>query len=178
MKTLLALLLFPLVANAEPGPTSQFLMREPATLLDIGMARLSSLTTAFEQRVGLSWTADGGRSESFRADINADYEAEDDRIYVSFLIMDSEATKPQMKEGCGMAMNQMAIWLTKSLPGLFAHVGDDRSADAAKPFSALQEMFVLRCYVSSARDTSEGRFWASRSLKDPAMTIGPWDVRN
>lgn len=178
MKNLIALLFFPFVAIAEPGPTSQFLMNEPATLLDIGMLRLDSLTSEFDQRVGLYWSADGGRSEPFEADINAYYEAEDDRIYVHFFIMDSDATSSQMEEGCGVAMNQMSIWLRKGLPSLFSHIGNVRPAEAVKHFNALQEMVVLRCYISSAHDTSEGRFWASRSLKDPAITIGPWAVRN
>jgi hypothetical protein len=35
---------------------------------------------------------------------------------VSFLVMNGEATDPQMEEGCRVAFNQMGIWLMKSLP--------------------------------------------------------------
>jgi hypothetical protein len=178
MKMLIALLLLPFVANAEPGPTTQYLMTEPATLFDVGMVRLDILTTEFEKRVGLSWANNAGSREFFEAEVNSHYDRNDDRIYVSFLIMNSEATYPQMEEGCGVAMSQMGIWLGKSLPDLFLPFRPDTSAEAVNRSSALRELFVMRCHVSSARDTSEGRFWASRSLSDRAMTIGRWDVSN
>jgi len=173
MRKLAGALLLPFVANAQPGATTQYLISEPATLLDIGMVRLDSLTTEFERRVGLSWTANGGGREHFEAEINTNYDPDDDKIYVSFLVMNSEATNPQMEEGCRSAMGQMKIWLGKSLPDLFLHVRNNPS-EAAAHFDGLRDLFVLRCYVSSGRDTSEGRFWASQSLTERAMTIGPW----
>ena len=107
MKKFAAILLFllPLLANAEPGPVTQYLINEPASLLDIGMVRLDTLTTEFEKRVGLHWTVDG-EMQFFRAEVNSRYEPDDDRIYVSFSIANSEATDAQMKEGCEMAMRQ------------------------------------------------------------------------
>lgn len=177
MKKLIAILLFPMAVNAEPGAVTQYLITEPATLLDVGMVRLDSLTNAFQERVGLHWSKNG-ELEAFRADVNSYYEPDDDRFYVSFLIMNNDATYAQMAEGCKMAMDQMGIWLMKSLPGLFLHVAHDNSSRPRDLGKAFQEMFVLRCYVSSARDTSEGRFWASRSLMDRAMTVGRWDVTN
>ena len=175
MKKLLALLLFPLLANAQPGPATQYLMSEPANLFDIGMLRLDALTTAFEQRVGLSWTTRDGQREFFRAEVNANYAPRDDKIYVSFLVMTSDATDKQMEEGCRVATEQMSIWLSKSLPALFMHVGGNGSADANQLSERLQDMFVLRCYVSSKNSTAEGRFWASKGLKDTELTIGRWN---
>ncbi len=177
MNKLIALLLLPFVANAEPGPSTQYLMTEPASLFDVGMVRLDILTTEFQKRVGLSWAASAGSREFFEAEINSDYDRDDDRIYVSFLIMNSDATDAQMEEGCGVAMSQMGIWLGKSLPDLFAPFRPGSSTDV-NLLSSLREVFVMRCYVSSARDTSEGRFWASRALTDRAMTVGRWDVSN
>jgi hypothetical protein len=178
MKHLIALLLLPVLANAEPGPSTQFLMTQPATLFDVGMVRLGMLTTEFEKRVGLSWTTSAGRTELFRAQVNADYDRKDDRIYVSFLVMNTEATYAQMEEGCGNAMGQMGIWLGKSLPDLFLHSGRDNSSEEIAFSEALRKMFVMRCYVSSGVSSSEGRFWASQSLTDRTMTIGRWDVKN
>jgi len=179
MKKLLALFLFPLGVNAQPGPTTQYLMNEPASLFDIGMMRLDTLTTSFEQRVGLSWVASDGRREFFKAEVHSDYDADDDKIYVSFLVMNSDATDMQMEEGCGVAMGQMSVWLAKSLPDLFQHVvGDGAAENATKLHGVLRDMFVLRCYVSSKHSTAEGRFWASKTLKDDALTIGRWDVSN
>ncbi|HEX7235548.1 MAG TPA: hypothetical protein VF405_01225 [Gammaproteobacteria bacterium] len=175
MKKLLALFLLPLAAHAQPGPTTQYLMGESATLFDVGMLRLDALTTEFAQRVGLSWAGSNGRREFFKAEINSDYDAGADKIYVSFLVMNSDATATQMQEGCGVATEQMSIWLLKSLPGLFLHADGNTSTDSQRLFDGLRDMFVLRCYVSSRYDTSEGRFWASRTLRDTALTIGRWN---
>ena len=70
MKKLLALIL-PLIANAQPGPATRYLVNEPATLFDIGMMRLDTLTTEFEQRVGLSWGGSNGRREFFKAEVDS-----------------------------------------------------------------------------------------------------------
>ena len=175
MKTFVAMLLFPIIVTAEPGSVTQYLMNEPATLLDVGMVRLDTLTTEFEKRVGLGWT-ENEEMKFFRAEVNVQYEPDDDRIYVGFLIMNSEPSDAQMEEACENAMWQMSIWLRKSLPGLFLHIGYDDPSKPPDLYKAFQEIIVLRCYFSSARDTSQGRFWASRSLGDRKMTIGNWNV--
>jgi hypothetical protein len=173
----IAMLFMPVLALAQPGPTTQYLINERATLLDIGMMRLETLTSEFENRVGLHWT-DKGKAKFFRAEINASYQPDDDKVYVYFLIMDSSPTHEQMAEGCENAMTQMNIWLRKSLPGLFLHTGYDDPSVPVKLPGALSEMFELRCYFSSGRDSSEGRFWASRTLGDVQMKIGKWKMRN
>lgn len=172
IRLLAATLMFPALASATPGAVVRSLMSEPATLLDIGMVRLEILTTEFEKRVGLHWTMEEGEMEFFQAEVNSWYEPDDDRIYVSFLVMNSEATSAQMEEGCGNAMRQMGYWLNKSLPEFFSHVGDQ--AEWQELHEAFQELVVLRCYVSSERTTSVGRFWASRALGDPELTVGRW----
>lgn len=180
MKRIIAMLLLPVLGNAEPGPVTRYLINEPASLLDIGMMRLETLTTEFEKRVGLYWT-ENDELKFFRSEVNSSYEPADDRIYVSFLAMNSDATEAQMAEGCRNAMSQMNIWLMKSLPGLFLHVGDDDPSLPADFYQKLRNMFELRCYFSSAQDSSEGRFWASRTLGtlgDDEMTIGKWPMRN
>lgn len=180
MKRIVVILLLPIVGNAEPGPVTQYLVSERASLLDIGMTRLETLTTEFERRVGLHWT-DNGEAKLFRAEINTSYEPEDDKIYVHFSVMDSEPTEAQMAEGCENAMAQMNIWLLKSLPGLFTHTAYNDPAAPPDLFRSLVAMFELRCYFSSSRDSSEGRFWASRTLGNPGgrqMNIGKWKMQN
>ena len=182
MKRLVVLLLLPLAAHAQPGALTHNLMNEPATLFDIGMVRLNILATEFRNRVGLYWTGSAGTAEFFEAEVNSGYDAADDRIYVSFLIMNSEVTNAQMEEGCGVAFRQMGIWLAKSLPDLFSHDGRRDPSEAASLSDGLSEVVSLRCYVSSAKSSAEGRFWASQSLKDAMqghpMTIGRWHLAN
>jgi len=180
MKKIIAILLMPLIVGAEPGPVTQYLINEPATLLDIGMMRLESLATEFEKRVGLHWT-DNSEMKFFGASIHPEYEPEDDKIYVYFSVMNSEPTDAQMAEGCENAMMQMNIWLLKSMHVLFAHTGYDDPLRPADFYKGAKEMFELRCYFSSSRDTSQGRFWASRSLGnlgDRELKIGKWKMRD
>ena len=177
MKAITALLLFPMLAYAQPGPMTQYLTRERATLLDIGMMRLETLTTDFKNRVGVSWT-EAGSPKFSRPEIYTSYEPDDDKIYVDFLVMDSEPTERQMAEGCDSAMTQMSIWLGKSLPKLFLHAGIDDPSMPADSNGTLAKMVEPRCCFSSERDSAEGRFWASRSLTDKEMKIGKWKMRN
>ena len=163
MKKIAAISLFPILVNAEPGPVTQYLMNEPATLFDIGMMRLETLTTEFEKRVGLHWM-DNGEYKFFRAEIYSQYKPNDDKIYVSFLITNSEPTEAQMAEGCENALAQMNIWLLKSLPGLFLNTENDNQSRPPNFNTVLTKMFELHCHFSSGQDTSEGQFWASRTL--------------
>lgn len=178
MKLLIATLMFPALATAAPGVVMRSLMNEPATLLDVGMVRLEALTTEFERRVGLHWSTEEGKTEVFQADVHSRYEPDDDRIYVSFLIMNSEATPAQMEQGCRNATRQMGFWLGKRLPEFFSHIGRADQSQTLQLHEAFKELVILRCYVSSAHDTSVGRFWASRALGDSDLTVGRWGVSN
>jgi hypothetical protein len=81
-----------------------------------------------------------------------------------------------MKEGCEMAMQQISIWILKELPGLFLHDGFDNTDEAAtRTFQSIADLFEISCYVSAAHDSSVGRFWARRTLRNPDLEIGPWD---
>jgi hypothetical protein len=117
----------------------------------------------------------------FQAEFHASYDLDEDKIYVSFSVMNSEPTDAQMAEGCRNAMMQMNIWLLKSLPDLFLHTGYDDPSVPVNFYQNLNEMFELRCYFSSGRDSSERQFWAHRklgSLGDNEMIIGKWKMRN
>jgi len=175
MQKLLALLLLPFLVNAEDSSISKLLRDEPASLLDIGMIRLDNLARDFGRRVGVYWTTASGTKEAFRADISTWYDAKDDKIHIHFFVMDSVAVDAQMKEGCEMAMEQISIWIWKSLPGLFLHAGHDNTVEAATPFNAIADLIEISCYISAAHDSSIGRFWARRTLRDSELKIGPWN---
>ena len=171
MKKLIVLLLFPYVVNANPETTFQYLINEPATLLDVGLVRLDDLTDEFENRVGLHWT-EGEQMKWFNAEINSYYDSDEPKIVVSFLIMSSEPSQEQMEDGCRNAMSQMRIWLLKSLPGMFLHEGFEDPSVPDDFYSGLLDMIEISCYFSSSRDTSQGRFRASHKLSDS----GPFEM--
>lgn len=176
MKKILALLLFPLLAWPAPGAVTQYLMDEPASLFDIGMLRLQKLATWAESHVGYSYTL-RDKLKPMSRNISAHYDADVDKIYVTFFAMDESGSEPELEEGCRKALNQLRIVVSKSVPGVFRHSG---SADPAEPTAlahTLHDMFELRCYVSG-HDSSDGRFWAIQKLDEQDMTIGRWPLRN
>ncbi|MDJ0711539.1 MAG: hypothetical protein QNJ14_14200 [Woeseiaceae bacterium] len=177
MRRSLLAVLFPLVALADPSPTTRYLFNEPATLFDIGMVRLEDLTDEFENRVGLHWT-DGDEMKWFEAEVNSYYGPDEDTVVVGFSVANSDANEEQMAEGCENAINQMQIWLRKSLPRLFEHVGREMEDRPDSFNSDLTNMFEIRCYFSSARSSAEGRYWAYRRLSDDETTVGKWKMRN
>ena len=98
MKMLIALLLVPIGAMAQSESAMRELLNQPTSLLDVGMVRLQMLTGEFERRVGLSWTTSDGKRERFKAEANSYFDTDADRIYVSFTIMNSEATIPKWRK--------------------------------------------------------------------------------
>lgn len=176
MKKLILLLLFPILVWAEPGPATQYLMNEPASLFDIGMLRLKALTNYWEKQMTFNYRIKS-QSDSIGGNVNVNYRPEDDKIYVSLSIMDVSATEEQMKAGCSYALYHIQIYIGKNLYGLFQHVGYRDSSEPASLGPAVREMFELRCYVSG-NDSSHGRFWATQTLQEEDMTIGKWPLIN
>jgi len=172
MRKLLVILLFPVMATAEPGPLTQYLINEPATLMDVAMVRFQTLATEFENRVGLHWTDDKGEMVFFGASVDPYYEADDDKIYVGISVMSSKPTYAQMEEGCTNAIGQLRIWVGKSLHTLFTHVGYEDPSRPKEYYRGFDDMIVFRCYFSTGTDSSAGRFWATQALGDRAMAIG------
>jgi len=106
--------------------------------------------------------------------VNAYYERDVDKIYVDRSVIDEAASEAQMEAGCRYALEHIGIYVGKSSGEMFRHAGEDKSSVSREVVSQFREMFELRCYVSG-RDSSEGRFWASKSLTSE-MKIGRWQV--
>ena len=102
---------------------------------------------------------------------------EDDKIYISLTIMDKSATDEQMEAGCRYALGHMQIYVSKSLHELFQHVGYLDPSEPSELGSELAQMFEFRCYVSG-ESSSNGRFWATQTLRSDEMTIGIWPTFN
>jgi hypothetical protein len=180
MRTLLAILLLPVLAQAVPGNVTRYLVSEPASLLDLSMLRLQVFASEFENRVGLHWT-DNGEYRFFKATVHASFDADDDRFYVYISARSDEPNDEQMAEGCEHAMGQMNIWLLKSMPGLFLHTAYDGDSLPPDFFKELSAMFEIRCSFAAWGDSSKGRFWATRPLGllgDRQINIGKWKMSN
>lgn len=168
MKKWIVLMLLPLCAQGAPGGVTQYLINEPASMLDVGMVRLDNLTTWFRGAVGLYWR---------HVDINSQYDPDTDRISISITTMDTTSTAEQMKDGCREALQQLQIVVLKSLPDLFQHVGYSNPMEPEKLGATLRGMIQLRCTVWG-RSTADVRFDASQRLDAKQMTIGEPMRRN
>ncbi len=173
MKKLILLFLFPMIVCAKPGPVTQYLMNEPASLFDIAMIRLQHSMNYWEKQSTFNYRLKS-QPDAF-GNVNVQYRAEDDKIYVSFTAMDNSSTVEQMEAGCRFVMRQLRIYISKGLPKLFQHVSYRDPSEPHALGSAVNDMFEFRCYVSGD-DSSEGRFWASQTLREEEMTIGRWPV--
>ena len=176
MKKLFVLLLYPLCCSADPGPATQYLLDEPATLLDVAMLRLDRFTDEFEKRVGLHWTKDG-EPEFFGASVSASYDEDADEFHIYISSMNSEPSESQMKEGCTNAMYQMNIWLNKSMHRLFEHAGYDDPLRPTDFLVRLSDQFEIRCAFSASDNSSQFRFMASRrlgALGSRDISVGSW----
>jgi hypothetical protein len=176
MKRLMLLFLSPALVCAELGPTTQYLMNEPASLFDIGMVRLENLIGYWEKQMTSNYKA-RSKSDPVGGNVNAYYRAEDDKIYVVLSTMDESATEEQMEAGCRYALQHIRIYVRKNLHVLFQHVGYRDPSEPAALVSTVGEMFELRCYVSG-HSSSQGRFWATQTLRADEMTIGKWSLIN
>ena len=64
MKNLAAiLLLFPVLASADPGPATQHLLDEPATLMDVGIIRLAAVIRNNQDLIGGNYEMATGISD-------------------------------------------------------------------------------------------------------------------
>ena len=175
MKKLFLLFLFPTLVFAEPGPTTQYLMNEPASLFDVGMVRLRFLIHRWEDQMTGNYRYKA-QSDKARGGVQAQYRHEDDKIYVSISMRDDLATEDQMEAGCRYALQHIAIYVSKSVPSLFRHAGNADPNEFKRLRDPLVEMFELRCSVSD--NHSNGRFWATKRLGEEDMTIGKWKMFN
>ena len=176
MKKLILVFLFPALVWAEPGPVTQYLMNEPASLFDVAMMRLEHLVGYWEKQMTFNYTT-ASQSGSVGGNVNAYYRPEDDKIYVVLSTMDQSATEEQMEAGCRYALAHIRIYVSKSLGELFQHVGYPDSSEPSALYPAVTDMFELRCYVSG-HDSSVGRFWGTQTLRAGEMTIGKWKLFN
>ena len=176
MKRLILLFLFPVLVHAAPGPATQYLMNEPASLFDVGMLRLQHLIGYWEKQMTFNYRLKS-QSDPVGGNVNAYYQSENDKIYVVLSTFDESATEQQMEAGCRYALQHIRIYVSKNLHGMFRHIGNNDSLEPAELMSAVTDMFELRCYVSG-RSSADGRFWATQTLGANDMTIGKWELMN
>ena len=133
------LLLFPLIASADPSATTRWLMNEPASLLDIGLLR-AQLTLDDRDRTLNSFTWHK-ESEDLRIDSSIGYDYERDLIFVSIIL--TSADDP--KSVCGTLIREYAATVLVYLEYWFKHSEYSTSSTPDDLISQLQKSVELRC---------------------------------
>ena len=182
IRALIIMLLLPVCVSAEPSSFTKSLMNEPATMLDIGMVRLRALTTRAQNlKLGMYWQ-ENDEMGRFNAYINSNYDPVDDKVYISFSVMQSGLSESQMASGCRIVMANTRTWVIKSLHSLFHHVGEGNLSNPTheelQELQEMQELIEFKCTFSSKKSSGEILFRASWPLADEEMKIDPLELTN
>ncbi len=153
-------------AAASTGSHVKELMNQPASLFDIGMQRLPSNADQFGR-----FYRSASNDENASLSLNWQFQKESNQIIGSMNIFDKNSDEKAMRAGCEYVLNQMRIWVSKSLPKAFMHQGWDwdDSTDKTKALDKeLRSMFVFSCRVI---DHSQSRFTRVWTFSDPKMIV-------
>ena len=153
-------------AAASTGAHVKELMNQPASLFDIGILSLPRNADLFGR-----FYRTASNDENASLTINWRFHKESNRIIGSMNVFDNNSDEKAMRAGCEYVLNQMRIWVGKSLPKVFMHQGWDwdDSTDKTKALDKeLRSMFVFSCRVI---DHSQSRFNTDWTFSDPKMIV-------
>lgn len=123
MRSVFALLLLcPLLALADQGAATRYLMTEPASLMDIGLLRLDQSLEEMSDRFGQWYETDTG-VEGVSVSTEAEYLLEDDRIRIHVLI--SVESTQRGESGCRDLIRPMKGHVARLESRAFRHDGYD-----------------------------------------------------
>ena len=150
-RLLLALLLLPLIATADPGKATRYLINEPASLLDIMMIRLNITLDNLEEILQEEFDTRTGTT-GLGASAVASYDYENDLIVVGVHHLDlgENITDLELMEiGC-----RSSLWLVKEFVGTsiensFSHEGYKSADEPEDLLEQVKKRVQLDCGVSS-----------------------------
>ncbi|MDJ0657141.1 MAG: hypothetical protein QNJ40_23480 [Xanthomonadales bacterium] len=162
-KLFFSLLLCPLCLFAQPGPTAQNLMNQPASMFDVGMIRMRYALDWAKLQSEPAWKNQTQSRSGI--DINAYYDTDRDRIKVSISAMDWEIGEEQLEEGCDRALKPVMITMSKSIPGLFLSVGHELDkGEISRLRDELADIIEVHCIVWG-RATTDLRYKKVTGIK-------------
>ena len=139
MKRVFLLLLFPLLAIADPGPATRWLINEPASLMDIGILRAELWFRHVDPIIVASYK--NTRDSKFRVESYVRYEYEDDLIVVQLDVFGSIDKKLR----CNDLLIRYGNVAKAHVDRWFAHSGYQSEAQPDELFDAIANRIELRC---------------------------------
>ena len=142
-KFLILLLVLPVLAIADSGSITKYLVAEPANLMDLGLLRLDAQLNAY-----VELTADSAnqiaKTEVLVYGFDSAYNLSTDRIDVKFNIVPVDKSKADF--ACRNLLTTAMIHVVKkSVPKSFGHLSNHHGADAIDASTSILEKVDLYC---------------------------------
>ena len=166
MLRLLVILFMPMLVGAGTSTVIEGLMKEKASLFDLGMQRLEPYNHYWEEQIAFYYRYGSG-SKKKGGNINEFYSAEEGRIHVSFSVSDMLANEAKMQAGCQAALGHISVYVVKSLHVMFSHAGQ---VSDSKDVSEFRNLFKLSCTVYG-NSTENVRFMGEMNLNGESIKV-------
>lgn len=131
MKRAILLLLFPLLTLADPSPATQYLLDEPASLMDVGIIRLATALRLNSDIVNTHYYF-ATDNEDILVFTSVNYSLADDKINVRIFIDLRDGDRAE--SGCRNTVTKLTPQIKYFVGRLFSHSGFEdlgRQADFA-----------------------------------------------
>lgn len=168
MKSLTALfLLLPVVALADPGAATRYLMNEPASMLDIGIVRIAQDIEV--RRIYLAEQyADATSSGNVLVTTSADYSFGDDNVLIHFYIGTDSSEKAE--DGCRNLIAELGPDLRNLVVVAFAHHGYTTNGYTDELGEQMVRRTNIICLVRNLT-TEENVLYATANLSDLVVSV-------
>ena len=133
------LLLLPALASADPGTATQYLMNEPASLMDIGLLKLNMKLEKLKPHLWGPFLGDGDADRT-KVSASYDFAADEIRVQITFF-SDAES----IEDACKATIGALRVLLYDLVE--FRHSGYVRDGQPDKLFTELEHRFQLICTV-------------------------------
>jgi len=141
-KLIVLLLLFPVVTFADPGSATQYLINEPASMMDIGMMKLNMQLLEMKSQIIKSIDGDPKRVK-----LSASYDYSEDKILVQFTVQKEGETAAT---ACDTAIARLRFILPVHVIVAFQHFGYETKNKPVGFNAEIQDRVQLICTLKDA----------------------------
>lgn len=156
MKRVIPILLIPLLASADPGAATRYLMNEPASLFDIAMVRLEAGLNKNLINFVTSYRVPALLDYDPIATVTVSYDFDSDAILASIDFIAGIDSFKLAEKGCRETL-QSARLLVALLPNYFHHYGYIESGRPKDINEEVQERIYLVCTVGTLFEPNQLR---------------------
>lgn len=159
---ILAILFVPSISLAEPTPSVQWLMNEPATLWDLGLSRIRINFAAYYDRKNLRPKTRGKYTPIIFYDW--DQNRIKIRLYVKFEAKDiDDLWDGDIRTSCKAILQELNLTMHTELRvgSYFSHLGFKRNSEPASLAQEIDKITVLQTKISTDQDQVLCQFYQS-----------------